>query len=62
MCLNFKNHLNCCYDLLMISPDMILQLSLWKVMIDYYCVIYGVSRSDAIHLLENAKLDDHGFM
>ena len=29
---------------------------------DYRCIIYGVSKSDAIHLLENSVLDDRGFI
>ena len=60
MGLNFKNHFNCCDDLLMMIPDIILQLSLLRVMI--IAVLYDVSRSDATHLLENSKLDNHGFI
>ena len=29
---------------------------------DYRCIIYDVSKSDAIHLLENSMLDDRGFI
>ena len=29
---------------------------------DYRCIIYDVSKSDAIHLLENSVLDDRGFI
>ena len=29
---------------------------------DYRCIIYGVSKSDTIHLLENSVLGDCGFI
>ena len=29
---------------------------------DYYCVIHGTSKSEAIHLLDNFALDDHGYI
>ena len=28
--------------------------------VDYHCVIHGISKSEAIHLLQNSVLDDHG--
>ena len=30
--------------------------------VDYQCIIYGVTKSDAIHLLEHSMLDDCGFI
>ena len=30
--------------------------------VDYCCIIYGVSKSDAIHLLENSVFNGHGFI
>ena len=30
--------------------------------VDYPYTIYGVSKSDTIHLLENSVLDDHEFI
>ena len=32
------------------------------VIVDYYCVIHGISKSEAIHLLDNFALDDHGYI
>ena len=29
--------------------------------IDYHCIIHDVSKSEAIHLLENSVLDDRGY-
>ena len=30
--------------------------------IDYRCIIHDISKSDAIHMLENYVLDDRGYM
>ena len=44
------------------SPD-IKNIFIMTVKGDYYrCIIYGVSKSDAIHLLENYMLDDYGYI
>ena len=29
--------------------------------VDYHCIIHDVSKSEAIHLLENSVLDDRGY-
>ena len=29
---------------------------------DYHCMIYGVRKYDANHVLENSVRDDHGFI
>ena len=48
MGLNFKNLVfNGCHDLLMMSPD-ISSFTIITV-IDYCFIIYGISKSDAIH-------------
>ena len=61
MGLNFKNLVfNGCHDLLMMSPD-ISSFTIITV-IDYCFIIYGISKSDAIHQLENYLLDDLGFI
>ena len=30
--------------------------------VDYCCIIHDISKSEAIHLLENSMLDDHGYI
>ena len=30
--------------------------------VDYCCIIYGISKPDAIHLLENSVSDDRGYI
>ena len=30
--------------------------------IDYFCIIHDISKSEAIHLLENSVLDDRGYI
>ena len=59
----FKNSLcNGCHDLTIF----LLNLSGITIIIvkgvDYFCIIYDISKPDAIHLLENSVLDDHGYI
>ena len=50
------------HDLLTMSPD-INNIAIIPVKgIDYYCIIYSVSKSDVIHLVKDSAPDDHGFM
>ena len=30
--------------------------------VDYCCIIHDIRKSEAIHLLENSVLDDHGYI
>ena len=30
--------------------------------VDYHCIIHDISKSEAIHLLENSMLDDRGYI
>ena len=30
--------------------------------VDYSCITLDISKSEAIHLLENLELEDHGFI
>ena len=49
---------NVCHDILMIRLGTN-NIAIFNVKgIDYHCVIYGFSRSDAIDLLENSVLND----
>ena len=44
---------------------LILAISLLKILsflkVDYRCIIHDISKSDAIHLLEDSVLDDLGY-
>ena len=45
----------------MMSPD-INNVAITTIKgVDYRCIIYGVSKFDAIHLLKNSVLNAHGF-
>ena len=50
------------YDLLMISADTNDIAIIIIKGVDYCCNIYGVSKFDAIHLLENSMLSDRRFI
>ena len=51
-----KSVFNGCHDLLMMSPD-ITNVAVTNIKsVDFHCIIYGVSNSVALHLLENSVL------
>ena len=51
-----------CHDLLMMSPD-INNIAIITVKgVDCHCIIYGINKSDIIHLLENVVLINLGFI
>ena len=56
-----KSVFNGCHDLLMMSPD-INNVAVTSIKsVDFHCIIYGVSNSVAVHLLENSVLNGCGF-
>ena len=57
-----KSVFNDYHDLLMMTPY-INNIAIIAVKGDsYLCIIHDVSKSDAIHLLENSMLDDREFI
>ena len=57
----FQDHVcNVCHDLLClnISNNAIINIK----SVDYHCILYYISKSEAIHLLENSILVDCGYM
>ena len=57
-----KSACNSCHDLLMLCLNIVnISNITMKGAEYYYCIIYDFSKSDAIHLLENSVLDNHGY-
>ena len=53
---------NGCHELLMMIHN-IYNITITTIKgVDYCCTIYGVSKYDGIHLLENCVLNDRGFI
>ena len=51
---------NCCHDLTILCLN-ISDIAIIAVkVVDYPCIIHDISKSEAIHLLNNSALDDRG--
>lgn len=46
----------------MMSPNISDNTIITVKAVDYCCIIYGISKSDAIHLIESSALNDDGFI
>ena len=57
----YKSVCNGCQDLLMLCFNTSDITIITDKGIDYRCIIHGISKSDAIHFLENPMLDDPGY-
>ena len=53
---------NDCHDLTMLCPGLKDVAIITVRGVDYHCVIYDVSKSKAIHLLENSILENCGYI
>ena len=52
---------NVCHDLTMLSLN-IRDIAIITVQnVDYRCIIYNISKSEAINLLKNSALEDRGY-
>ena len=52
----------CCYDLAMLFLS-ISNIAIITIKgVEYRCIIHEITKSETIHLLENAKVDDHGYI
>lgn len=61
--LEFQDYIyNGCHDLIMVSIN-ISSIAISAVKgVDYRCIIYVISNSEAIHLLEKYLLEDRGYI
>ena len=61
--LKFQDYVcNGCHDLTMLSVN-ISDIAIITVKnVDYRCIIYDISKSEAFNLLKNSVLEDHGFI
>ena len=65
---NFQDSVcNGCHDLRILFLNLSLNLCLSDtviiiVTVDYRCIIHGISKSEAIKLLKNSVLEDHGYL
>ena len=50
---------NSCHDLTMLSPNLSGIAVITVKGVDYRCIIQDISKSEAIHLLENSEIDYH---
>ena len=50
---------NSCYDVLMMSIDINSIATLNNHGVDYYCIIIGISKREAINVLRNADLSEN---
>ena len=46
----------------MMSPNISDNTIITVKAVHYCCIIYGISKSDAIHLIESSALNDDGFI
>ena len=53
---------NCCHDLTMLGVNLNDVAVITAKVVYYRCIIYNISKSDAIHLLENFMLDDRAYI
>ena len=51
---------NDCDDLTMLSVDISAIATITVKIVHYRCIIYNISKSEAIHLLKNSVLDNRG--
>ena len=57
----FKNSVcNSCYDLTILCPSLRGVAIITVKGVDYCYIIHDISKSKAVHLLENSILEDHG--
>ena len=52
---------NFCHDLTMFSLNMRDIAIITVQNVDYRCIIYNISKSEAINLLKNSALEDRGY-
>ena len=53
---------NGCHDLIMISVNISDIVVIPIKNVDYRCIMHKISKSEAINLLENAVLEDRGYI
>ena len=53
---------NSCYDLTVLLLNLSSAAIIIVKGVDYSCIIHDISKSDAIHLLENSVLGHHGYI
>ena len=53
---------NGCHDLTMLSVNISNITIITIKNVDYCCIIHNISKSEAINLLKNSVLDDHGYI
>ena len=60
---NFQDYVcNGCHDLTMLSVNISNIATITVKNVDYRCIIDSISKSQAIHLLENSVLEDRGYL
>ena len=53
---------NGCDDLSMLCLNIIDIVIITVKNVDYHCIMYNISKSEAINLLENSVLEDRGYI
>ena len=53
---------NDCHDLIMLSVNISDIATITVKNVDYHCIIYNISKSEAVNLLENSVLENRGYI
>ena len=59
---NFNILYACCHDLSMMCLNISDIVIITSKNVDYCDIMYGISKSEAIYLLENSVLEDRGYI